>query len=249
MSHFGSTIENALNSKELTLTIGQTALSEGQAVFSDVAVGNKIAISFYFPQENDPLFGFMWATTEDGKVKLIEHPETFPETADSSFPKNKTTIEENDLDSFDEAHRIEGVQIEKINPALLKDGILDTFALDGPQQIILYSYANVDQNLHCVCSLVSSRDSASFPLLLSSLYWEEHTQTQITLKTPDKNRWYFPYDRQDQQDARAQARYLHRSHNEVLPTLVYYRILHLCANTSDDSATKTMLFFRQVFGE
>ena len=86
----------------------------------------------------------MWATTENGRVRLIEHPETFPETADSSLPENKTTIEENDLDSFDEAHRIEGVQIEKINLTLLKDGILDAFALDGPQQIILYSYANVE---------------------------------------------------------------------------------------------------------
>lgn len=144
VSHFGSTIENALNSRGLTLEIGQTALSEGQAIFSDVAVGDKIAISFYFPQENNPLFGFMWATTENGRVRLIEHPETFPETADSSLPENKTTIEENDLDSFDEAHRIEGVQIEKINLTLLKDGILDAFALDGPQQIILYSYANVE---------------------------------------------------------------------------------------------------------
>ena len=59
VSHFGPTIENALNSKELTLEIGQTALSEGEAVFNDVAVGDKVAISFYFPQENDPLFGFM----------------------------------------------------------------------------------------------------------------------------------------------------------------------------------------------
>ena len=77
-------------------------------------------------------------------MELIEHPETFPEPLDSSLPENKTTIEEKDLNVFDEAHRIEGVQIEKVNPTLLKGGVLDAFALEGPQQIILYSYAHVD---------------------------------------------------------------------------------------------------------
>lgn len=83
VSEFGSTIENAFEQNSLTLEVGQDWLSCGEAILSDVKVGDTIAINIGIPQENDPLFGYMWATDNDGQVKLIDHPETYTSPEES----------------------------------------------------------------------------------------------------------------------------------------------------------------------
>lgn len=143
VSDYGPTLENALERDQLTIEVGQEWLSRGEALLSDSTIGETVVVEFTMPQDNDPLSGYVWATDSDGKVKLIDHPESYTFPENSFTPSTSITIEEADLTTFDEAHRIFGVSVSEVDPTLYKDGILDTFFLDGPKQIILYCYARV----------------------------------------------------------------------------------------------------------
>lgn len=84
VSNYGETIQRALNYKKTTtLEVGQTALSRGEATFDDIEVDDIVAIEFRMPQDSEPLYGFMWATDNDGQVKLIDHPETYTSPEES----------------------------------------------------------------------------------------------------------------------------------------------------------------------
>lgn len=190
VSGYGPTIKDALVQDRLTLEVGQEFLSRGEALFSDVEVGDTVAIDISLPQENDPLFGYMWATDSNGQVKLIDHPESYVFPEDPFIPSNNTTIQKEDLAVFDDAHRIYVVDVSEVDPELYKDGILDTFPLDGPQQIILYGYAHVDfvtNKTAMFSSLGSNIEKAtgfsSLELLLPTssdhLFYGEATLSQI----------------------------------------------------------------------
>lgn len=190
VSEYGPIIKDAFEQDKLTLKIGQEYLSRGEALFSDVKAGNTILIAINVPQENDPLFGYMWATDSNGQVKLIDHPESYVFPEDPFIPSNNTTIQEEDLAVFDDAHRIYAVDVSKVDPELYKDGILDTFPLDGPQQIILYGYAHVEfvtNKTAMFSSLGSNIEKAtgfsSLELLLPTssdhLFYGEATLSQI----------------------------------------------------------------------
>lgn len=144
VSGFGPTIEQAFEADQLTFEVGQEWLSRGEAVLSDIKIGDTITIGLDIPQDNDALFGHIWATNENSTIKLIDHPESYTFPKDPFVPTANTTINEADLATFDDKHRINGVSLNEVDPTLFEAGILDAFALDGPQQVILYSYAHVD---------------------------------------------------------------------------------------------------------
>lgn len=143
VSDYGPTLKNALERDQLTIEVGQEWLSRGQALLSDLTIGETVVVEFAMPQDNDPLFGYVWATDLDGNVKLIDHPESYTFPENPFTPSTSITIEEADLTTFDEAHRISGVSVSEVDPTLYEDGILDAFFLDVPKQIVLYCYARV----------------------------------------------------------------------------------------------------------
>ena len=130
---------DVLNASSNTITVSGFGPTIGQAFEAD-----QLAIGLDIPQDNDALFGHIWATNENSTIKLIDHPESYTFPKDPFVPTANTTINEADLATFDDKHRINGVSLNEVDPTLFEAGILDAFALDGPQQVILYSYAHVD---------------------------------------------------------------------------------------------------------
>lgn len=145
VSGYGPTIEKALEAKQLTLETGKGYLSRGEALLSDVSEGDLVAVEFMLPQDSDPYFGFIWATDDQKNIRLIDHPETYTKTPSSSaLPNNDISINAEKIYSLDEAHSISVGYITNVDPSLFEEGVLDSLALEVPQQIILYSYATVD---------------------------------------------------------------------------------------------------------
>ena len=70
VSGFGPTIEQAFEADQLTFEVGQEWLSKGEAVLIDIKIGDTIAIELDIPQDNDALFGHIWATNENSTIKL-----------------------------------------------------------------------------------------------------------------------------------------------------------------------------------
>lgn len=148
ISEYGPNIEKATNSDHLTLSMAKRPFVLGEASFDDVSVDNRIAFTFDVSNDGGFSNGAIWATDGNKAIRLIDHQNTFSNHSqsqtDSTLPLNRIFVNKENLKTFDEAHTINGVKVEDVNPSLFREGIFDSSAFDGPQQVILYGYAHVD---------------------------------------------------------------------------------------------------------